>query len=105
MTNEDKDHASALKNALISHPNRLHLDLFHKFIKPLLYPKDHSKVPGPYSKYNEPFECFYALSALRDDGNFQPAQLVTQMFAKMEYFIRGVMLYQGLNASTGDLYA
>jgi hypothetical protein len=105
LTNEDKDHAKALKQALIHEPNHLHIDLFHEFIKPLLYPKDHSTVPGPYSKFNEPFECFYALHALRDDGNFQPARLVTQPFARMEYFIRGTMLYQGLKASTGDLYA
>ena len=105
LTNNDKDHASALKDALVSHPDRLHIDLFHEFIKPLLYPKDHSSVPGPYSKFNEPFECFYALTALREDGNFQPAQLVTQVFAKMEYFVRGTILYAGLKASTGDIYA
>lgn len=105
LTNKDKDHAQALKQALIHYPDNLHIDLFHEFIKPLLYPKDHSTVLGPYSKYNEPFECFYALNALRDDGNFQPARLVTQPFAKMEYFIRCTMLYQALKESTGTHYA
>ena len=104
LTDEDENHALALKDALISHPNSLHIDLFHEFIKPLLYPKDHSTVSGPYSKFNEPFECFYALTALRDDGNFQPARLVTQVFAKMEYFIRSTILYQGLKMSTGNHY-
>ena len=105
LTVEDKQHASELKAALISEPDKLHIDLFHIFIKPLVYPKDHGLVPGSYSKFNEPFECFYALSCLRDDGNFQPAELVTQKFAKMKYFIRGTVLYQALKVSDGDHYA
>ncbi|KIM38957.1 hypothetical protein M413DRAFT_75527, partial [Hebeloma cylindrosporum] len=105
LTDQDMIHASDLKDALQANPDQLHIDLFHIFIKPLLYPKDHSTIPGPYTKWNEVFECFYALSCLREDGNFQPAGLVTQMFAKMKYFIRGTVLYEGLKVSTGDHYA
>jgi len=102
LTAEDVQHASELRHALISDPDGLHIDLFHVFIKPLVYPKDHSLIPGPYSKFNEPFECFYALSCLCEDGNFQPSDLVTQKFAKMKYLIRGTILYQGLKVSEGD---
>lgn len=105
LTDEDKQHASALKATLLSEPEELHIDLFHVFIKPFVYPKDHSLVPGPYTKFNEPFECFYALSCLREDGNFQPPEMVTQMFAKMAYFIRSAVLFEGLKVSTGDPYA
>lgn len=104
LTDEDKQHASELKAALISEPDKLHIDLFHIFIKPLVYPKDHSIVPGPYSKFNEPFECFYALSCLRSDGNFQSADMATGKFARMKYFVRGTVLYQGLKYSDGNHY-
>jgi hypothetical protein len=104
LTDEDKQHASELKAALISNPDKLHIDLFHIFIKPLVYPKDHILVSGPYSKFNEPFECFYALSSLRNDGNFQPAEMVSQKFAKMKYFIRETVMYQGLKVSDGNHY-
>ena len=104
LTDEDKHNASELKAALIAQPQELHVELFHTFIKPLFYPKDHSVIPGPYSKFNEPFECLYALSALRADGNFQPSDQVTQLFARMKYFVRGTMLHEGLSKSTGDLY-
>ena len=105
LTEEDKRNALELKKALIAQPKKLHIDLFHVFIKPLVYPMDHSLIPGPYSKFNEPFECFYALSCLREDGNFQPPNLVTQKFARMKYFTRGTVLYQGLKVSDGDHYA
>ncbi|KIM38448.1 hypothetical protein M413DRAFT_75856, partial [Hebeloma cylindrosporum] len=102
LTDEDKSNAMALREALRADSTDLPIDTFHVFIKPLLYPKNHGLVPGSYSKFNEPFECFYALRALRDDGNFQPADMVTQTFAKFKYFIRGTVLYEGLKVSTGD---
>ncbi|KIM35047.1 hypothetical protein M413DRAFT_79781, partial [Hebeloma cylindrosporum] len=102
LTDEDKSNAMALRDALLDESTDFPIDVFHIFIKPLLYPKDHTLIPGPYSKFNEPFECFYALRNLRDDGNFNPADLVTQMFAKFKYFIRATVLYQGLKVSTGD---
>jgi hypothetical protein len=105
LTATDKLHASDLRAALISRPEDVHIDLFHVFIKPLVYPKDHSLIPGPYTKFNEPFECFYALSCLLEDGNFQPADLVSPKLARMKYFIRGTILYEGLKVSTGDHYA
>lgn len=59
-----------------------------------MYPKVEGRSPGPYTKWDDVFECLYALSALREDGNFQPAGLVTPMFSKMKYFIRSNILYE-----------
>ena len=71
------------------------IDIFHDFIKPLVYPKPTDQRPeGDYSKWHDPIECMYAIAALRSDGNFQPADLVTPTFARMKYIIRGTMLYE-----------
>lgn len=103
LTDDDYQRASKLKDALQQSPKELHLEVFHDFIKPFMYPKVEGRSPGPFSKWDDVFECLFALSALRDDGNFQPAGLVTQMFAKMEYFIRNSMLYEGTRQE-GSLY-
>ena len=64
-----------------------------------MYPKLEDRRPGPYTKWDDVFECLFALSALRDDGNFQSANLITQMFAKMKYFIRSAILYEAMENS------
>lgn len=47
-------------------------------------------------------ECFLAVDALRDDGNFKPAHEMTQTFAIFHNHIRGAMLYQGLERTLSD---
>jgi len=45
--------------------------------------------------WNEPLEGFMALHNLQEDGNFKPANMVTQLFAQLHYHIRGTMVYEG----------
>jgi hypothetical protein len=104
LTEDDLDRASTLKNALQEAPNPLHIEVFHNFIMPFMYPKVEGRPPGPYNKWDDVFECLFALSALREDGNFQPANQVTQMFAKMKYFIRSTILYEGMEHNEGTHY-
>jgi hypothetical protein len=102
LTEGDLERASILKNAIKQTPKSLHLDVFHDFLKPFMYPKVEGRSDGPYTKWDDVFECLYALSALREDGNFQPAGLVTQMFAKMKYFIRSTILYEASSQRQDD---
>ena len=96
--------ASILKNVIKQAPKSLHLDEFHNFIKPFMYLKGFRQSIGPFTKWDDVFECLFAVSALREDGNFQPAGLITQMFAKMKYFIRCTILYEGLRQGDEESY-
>jgi len=59
---------------------------------------------GDYTRWDDPFEGLFALSALQEDGTFKSAQLATQAFAQMKYHIWGAILYQGLiEMQTKDL--
>jgi hypothetical protein len=102
LTPGDLDRASQLKEALQHSPNSLHIDIFHEFIMPFMYPKLEGRSPGEYTKWDDVSECLFALSSLNEDGNFKPANLVTGMFAKMKYFIRSTILYQGMEHKRED---
>lgn len=104
MTKDDLANAAVLKDALQNSPKDLHIEVFHNFIMPFMYPKVEGRRPGPYNKWDDVFECLFALSALREDGNFQPANQVTQMFAKMKYFIRSTILYEGMQHNEDSCY-
>jgi hypothetical protein len=77
---------------------------FHKFIMPFMYPKVEGRSVGPYTKWDDVFECLFALSSLREDGNFHPAGLITPMFAKMKYFIRSTILYEAMRHNEESHY-
>ena len=96
LTESDLERASQLKEALQQSPELIHLELFHNFIMPFMYPKVEGRSDGPYTRWDDVSECLFALSSLNEDGNFKPAGLVTGMFAKMKYFIRSTILYQGI---------
>jgi hypothetical protein len=104
LTEGDIHRAQTLKEALQQSPKTLHIEVFHIFIMPFMYPKVEGRSPGPFTKWDDVFECLFALSALREDGNFQPANLVTQMFAKMKYFIRCAILYESMQHNEGSHY-
>jgi hypothetical protein len=104
LTEDDFARATTLMDALQQSPTSLHIEEFHNFIKPFMYPKVDGRSDGPYTKWDDVFECLYALSALREDGNFQPATQVTPMFAKMKYFIRSAILYEGMKQNQGSHY-
>jgi hypothetical protein len=104
LTEDDLVRASKLKDAIQQSPKTLHIEAFHMFIKPFMYPKVEGRSPGSYTKWDDVFECLFALSTLREDGNFQHASQVTQMFAKMKYFIRCAILYEAMRISEGSHY-
>ena len=104
LTEDDLVRASKLKDALQQSPKSLHIEVFHLFIKPFMYPKMEGRSLGSYTKWDDVFECLFALSTLREDGNFQPASQVTQMFAKMKYFIRSAILYEAMRNNEGSQY-
>lgn len=105
LTGDDLDRASKLKDALQQSPKSLHLELFHDFIMPFMYPKVEGRSLGLYTKWDDVSECLFALSSLSEDGNFKAAGLVTQMFAKMKYFIRSTILYQAIeHPKEGETY-
>ena len=103
LTEGDLDKAAKLKDALQQSPKLLHIEVFHDFIMPFMYPKVEGRSNGPYTKWDDVFECLFAISALREDGNFEAANQVTQMFAKMVYFIRTTMLYEGVRNDNNDV--
>jgi len=94
LTPDDYERAAKLKSGLKGDSNVVLIDTFHDFIKLFLYPKKVGRPKSDYSKWDDPFECLYALSALREDGNFQPASTVTRTFAQMEYHFHGAILYE-----------
>lgn len=65
--------------------------VFHKFAYPLLAA---NAVQDTSNKWNSPMECFLAIYNLKEDGNFQEASNVTQLFAKLEYHCRGATLFE-----------
>jgi hypothetical protein len=104
LTEDDRGRALILKNLLQESPKTLHIEVFHDFIMPFMYPKVEGRTVGPYNKWDDVFECLFALSALREDGNFLPANQVTQMFAKMKYFIRSTILHEAMRHNEGSHY-
>jgi hypothetical protein len=71
---------------------------FHKLIHPCFSAQN---ISGEYSKWNEILECFMAIYALKDDGNFENGADLTQFFAKLKYLCRSVQLYASVE-SIGD---
>jgi hypothetical protein len=104
LTEDDLARATKLIDALRQSPESIHIDDFHNFIMPFMYPKVDGRSDGPYTKWDDVFECLFALSALQEDGNFQAANQVTQMFARMKYFIRSTILYEAMRNNEGSHY-
>ncbi|KAL0959516.1 hypothetical protein HGRIS_011227 [Hohenbuehelia grisea] len=46
------------------------------------------------NKFIQVLECVYAFYALRDDGTFQPANLVTGYFARVKYLCRCIVWFE-----------
>ena len=104
MTDDDLKHAESLKNVLKNESYPGAIEVFHRFIKPFMYPCENGESS---SKWNNVAECLHALCALKDDGNFIQAKDQTQKYAQQIYVIRGTILFEGLlNAknSNMDLY-
>jgi hypothetical protein len=77
----------------------------HVFTAPFLSGQDFSANYdySEYSKWNDVIECFLAVYALNEDGNFKSPKDVTGVFAKIEYLCRGATLYDGLTLSKQPL--
>ena len=81
-----------------------HVDAFHKFIKPFLYPRDDGTLgDANYKKWNNPIECILALRHLKPGGGFKDAHDTTGTFTIFHYYIRGATLYEGIRkVKTGE---
>ena len=79
LTEDDLVRASALKAALQNDMEKLLIEIFHNFIKPFFYPKEQGRSLGLYSKWDDVFECWFALASLRNDSNFTTTETVTQI--------------------------
>lgn len=53
---------------------------------------------SPYSKWNDVLECFMAIYALKEDGNFENGADLTNFFAILKYLCRSTILYQLIQA-------
>lgn len=107
MTDDHREKALQLKAILQSPSREGAIDAFHDFIKPVLYVPATRASMRNFSKWNNLVECLLAISALREDGSFRPAENVTQMFAQLVYHIRGAILYEGcrnVEAFEGNIY-
>ena len=86
-------------------PSPAAVEAFHDFIKFILFPQE--QIPTASSKWEEPIECLFALTALQPGGIFKEAHNITQMFAQTSYHIRGAILFEGYRLQEefeGNLY-
>lgn len=68
------------------------LDSLHRMLKPFLYPCP--RLPASHSRWDDPLECFIALSSLSQTGNFKAAEDMTGVFAQLHYLIRSAIFYE-----------
>jgi hypothetical protein len=94
LTQEMVESGKSLSKAIDSTAdNSLLLSLLHQVLYPCFSVSHHS---GEYSKWNDVLECFMAILALEDDGNFQTAAQMTQFFAILKYICRCTQLYESV---------
>ena len=104
LTSADQVNLDALKNKLqhsYTGPQQCILE-FHKFIKPLLYPR----ISAATSRWNHPIECFIAVYAMREDGVFKEAKDVQSIFPALFHHIRCAIWYEAsitVDRFKGDL--
>lgn len=59
----------------------------------------HTPEPGSQGNWGNPIQRFIWLMALRDDGSFIQASDLTPLLAKLKYFCRLTVLYEGICCS------
>jgi hypothetical protein len=97
LNSSDLNHLDALQETLTNSNPKDAVEAFHKFIKPILYPRESDpESGGSTSKWDHPVECFIALFALRPDGVFKEANNLTGLFAILHYHIRCAIFYESL---------
>lgn len=72
------------------------IEAIHQFSLCFLAPRNLEDNMDNYSKWDDPLECLIAIHCLNEDGNFKRPHEVTQLFAKVKYFIRGATLLEGI---------
>ncbi|PPR07569.1 hypothetical protein CVT24_008784 [Panaeolus cyanescens] len=99
LTQQQRSTAETLRKSLATcpEPSTEALTLIHELAKMMFYPLP-PPVPGvAHSKWDQVLERLVALAALKEDGSFKAAHEVTQMFAILQYLIRGTVFYEALN--------
>jgi len=54
----------------------------------------------PFNKWNDALQCFLAITNLREDGTFAPAEKLTGDLARWEYNMRGAGLYESVKEAS-----
>ena len=73
------------------------LDSLHKFALSLLVLQPEPKGYGSRDdtpSWTCPVQCYLAAQGIREDGNFKPPEVLTQLLAKLKYFCRNCALIQ-----------
>ncbi|KAF4617471.1 hypothetical protein D9613_006448 [Agrocybe pediades] len=92
LNDTDKQYAQSLVDALQTNDIAAAIPAFHNFIKNLFYPRTPTS-----NKWNDPFECLFAVYSLKEGGTFASAQASTHPLAALKYFIRGIMIHEAFN--------
>jgi hypothetical protein len=96
LSQDDLARLGRLKNALTKSKTNDAIEALHDLFKHIFYPRSFPGSTENLSKWNSPFECLMAVYNLKEDGNFNAAKDVTQMFAQIHYHIRGSILYEAV---------
>jgi hypothetical protein len=92
LTSEAREAAEALL-LILKDPEPLDRSVggLHRLVFHLLATQ---RREGEGSKWDDVLECFLAILAMKDDGNFSEPKGLTQMFAQFKYHCRSVLLYE-----------
>jgi Orsellinic acid/F9775 biosynthesis cluster protein D len=94
LTDSMITNAHALLDGLEEEPDLTSLlPKLHTLIYPCFCPQQRVNI---YSKWNDVLECFMAIHALKEDGNFENGANLTQFFAILKYLCRCTMLFQSV---------
>ncbi|KAF9470424.1 hypothetical protein BDN70DRAFT_821396, partial [Pholiota conissans] len=103
FSEDDHTRLNSLKAELKAGHKKEAVEALHILFKHIWYPRLHSSDQfDNVSKWNNIYECLIALDCLREDATFDQPAIITQRFAKIEYHIRGCILYEAFKKS--DLF-
>jgi hypothetical protein len=73
-------------------PMEVSVDTLHKLAFQFLAAQPGESADN--NKWEDVLECYIAIAAMKEDGNFKQPKGLTQLFAKLKYLCRGTILYE-----------
>ena len=94
------EHQVELAHILLDalHNREKDIGTIHKLFYSFMAPPAEDR---PFSKWNDPLQCFLAVTNLREDGTFEPAPTLTAELCRWEYNMRGTGLYEAVTEGNG----